>query len=282
MKTEVLKITPAVAKQWLETNTINRKLRPGGVESWHAIFDRKEYVLTHQGVAFAKTGELIDGQHRLTAISERDPSFSVQMMVTTGAAIDAFKGVDQGIKRSPADILSIDPQLAAVARNQAVVVQTNRRGITPQFLVPFVEGSKKAYDDLVGYCPKKSKVWSSSNIQNAAILTMLNGGDKEYVKLSYYALCMMEFDSMSPIVATLFKQQVQNAISAGGTDMFARCMKAFDINNSHLERIQINDVASVLSDAREIIRTKVLGGAAKPAAKKAPARAAAMKKTATA
>lgn len=269
MKTEVLTITPATAKNWLESNTINRTLRPGGVESWHAIFDRKEYVLTHQGIAFAKSGELIDGQHRLTAISERDSNFSVPIMVTTDAPLNAFKGIDQGIKRTASDILGISAQHSGVARTLAVMMQTSKRAITPQFIVPYAEGSKRPLEDLIGYCPHKSKTWSSANVQSAAVLSMLSGGDREYIKLSYWALCMMEFDSMSEIVKVLFKQQVQSGIRAGGTDMFVRCMKAFDVNNSHLERIQITNASGILADAREVIRTKVLGNAGLPASKKA-------------
>lgn len=105
MKTELKTVTPALAREWLKRNTGNRPMRRSTVESWKLILQRGEYRLTHQGIAFLKSGALGDGQRRLTAISEMSDAFSIQMLVTSDLPDEAFLGMDQGIKRTTADIL---------------------------------------------------------------------------------------------------------------------------------------------------------------------------------
>lgn len=259
METKIIRVTPAMADNWLEANTINRPLRKSVVEGLVAAYMRGEHRLTHQGIAFADTGELIDGQHRLTAISKMPADFAVDIMVTRGLPKSAFDAIDQGLKRSHGDVLRISQGHAAVARYLATIYETSRIGITTQYLVPFVEGIEDAYVQLTGFCPKATKTWSSAGIRSAAILQMLNGGDKDYICMSYYALNHMEFQAMVPVVETLFKQQTAGKTTARQLDLFCRAFKAFDKRNQSLAKIQINDTSSTLVRAREIIQEKVLG-----------------------
>ena len=259
IQTRIAKVTPVIARGWLEQNTINRPLRRSVVESYIAAYMRGEHRLTHQGVAFADTGELLDGQHRLTAISEMPDNWSAEMMVTTGLPASSFDAIDQGLKRSHSDVLKIPSGQAAVARYLATIYETSRVGITSQFLVPFVEGVDVAYGRLVGFCPKSTKTWSSAGVRSAAILQMMNGGDKDYISMTYYALNHMDFDSMPPVAKALFRQYTKGLVSAHGYDLFCRAYKAFDLRNASLNTIQISDTSTIVGKAREIISVKVLG-----------------------
>jgi hypothetical protein len=264
VETTLINVTPAIAAEWLQSNTINRPLRRTGVMAWKGIFVRREYRLNHQGIAFSTTGELLDGQHRLTAMTEMPPGFSVPMMVTRGLPPDAGKGMDQGIKRTHSDVLSIPPGLAGVARYLAVIHDTSRASITSQYLIPFVSGIKPAYDDLLSFCAKSCKTWSSTPVRGAAILHLLNRGDADYIKVTYYALNHAEFDSMSPIAQTLFRQHIDGKAQVKGFDMFSRAMKVFDSNQQHLRTLLIKDTASTLEIARDLINQRVLGKPALP------------------
>lgn len=270
--TPIANVTPELAKAWLEKNTINRPLRRTVVDGIRQAYERGEHRFTHQGIAFAKTGELLDGQHRLTAISQMPKGFTAQIMVTTGLPAATFEAIDQGLKRSHSDVLRIDQGHAALARTLAVIFNTSRAGITSQYLIPFVEGTRTPYATLVDFCPKHQKLWSSAPIRAAAVLRLLNGGDRDYICMAYYSLVHMEFDSMSPVIQTLFRQITTTTGKTSNLDLFARAFKAFDIRNSALDKIQINDTARVSAQAREIISQKVLG------MKKAPASAGAAKK----
>lgn len=259
METTVINITPDIAKGWLESNTINRPLRRSVVNGLKAAFTRNEYRLTHQGIAFASTGELLDGQHRLTAISEMPASFSIPVLVTRGLPVEASKGMDQGLKRTHGDVLVIPQGQAAVARYLATIYETTRTGITSQFLIPFVEGIRRPYNDLIGFCSASSKSWSSAGVRAAAILNLLAKGDPDYIKVTYYALNHAEFDSMSPAAQTLYRQQVSGAATLKTYDMFCRAMKVFDVRQSNLTKLQITDPSATIGLARDLITSRVLG-----------------------
>lgn len=257
METQVIKVTPAIAREWLQFNTINRPLRRTVVDGYKATYIRGEYVLTHQGIAFAETGELLDGQHRLTAIAELPEHYSFLLNVTRGLSVEAFKGIDQGLKRTHSDVLGVSAGLAGVARYLAAINDTRRAAISSQLLMPIIKGIQPVYDDLWDFCPKKTKTWSSMPVRSAAILNIINGADKDYVLVTYHALCHAEFDSMSLAAQSLYRQQVQSGFTQN--EMFVRCMRVFDIRNSAITILKVVDPTQIFVQAREIINTKVLG-----------------------
>ncbi|HEV8193129.1 MAG TPA: hypothetical protein VGP82_16835, partial [Ktedonobacterales bacterium] len=81
---EVRKITPALARELLKRNTNNRALRPAHVDMLRGTMQRGEWQVTHQGLAFADDGELLDGQHRLEALGTMPDDFFCFMKVETG------------------------------------------------------------------------------------------------------------------------------------------------------------------------------------------------------
>lgn len=268
---KLVDVTPAKAEAWLQHNVENRPLRESTVEGLKAAYQRGEYVITHQGVAFDEDGNLIDGQHRLTAISQMPAGFVARMYVTTGLSKKAFKAIDIGSKRTAGDVLRVNQGLAAVARYMAVLNDHRHSSITPQLLVPYIEGISAVYEKLVAFSPTVTKTWSSAAVRAAACLQMLNGGDKDYICISYYALNHAEFTSMSPIVQALYRQQVRGLVRGKAVDMFCRSFKAFDTRSQSLNTIQISDTSTIVGKAREIVNAKVLGeksGASGPAPKK--------------
>jgi hypothetical protein len=265
IETKVMSVTPAMARAWLERNTINRPLRRSAVSGMKAAYVRGEHKLTHQGIAFADSGELLDGQHRLSAIAEMPESFSVKIMVTSGLDRDAFEGIDIGIRRSPADVLRMPQGLVGTARYLATIIETSRAGITPQYIVPFALGTEEQYDKLIGFCPKNTKVWSSASVRAAAVLQLLRGSDPDYVCITYHALNHAEFDSMSRIAQSMYRQQVRGLISTKSYDMFCRAFKVFDPASASIDKLQITDTSGILGAARELIREHIIGNAQKKA-----------------
>jgi len=271
VETRIANVTPDIAKAWLEKNTINRPLRRTVVDSLRQAYERGEHRLTHQGIAFAKTGELLDGQHRLSAIAQMPRGFTVPVMVTSGLPAEAFEAIDQGLKRSHSDVLRIEQGQAAVARLLAVIYNTSRIGLTSQYLIPFVKGTKAHYATLLDFCPKNQKLWSSAAIRSAAVLRLAMGGDRDYICMAYYSLVHMEFESMAPVIQTLFKQLTTASGKSNPLDVFSRAFKAFDVRNAGMTVIVVNDTARISVTAREVIAAHILGN------KKAPAKAGAKK-----
>jgi hypothetical protein len=113
MKTPLIKweeITPKKAAAYLEKNATNRTLRGPTVAAYEADMKAGNWIPTHQGIAFNDRDELIDGQHRLTAVVRSGAT--VRMLVTRG--LPALTGenhtmdaVDRGAARSISDQLKL-------------------------------------------------------------------------------------------------------------------------------------------------------------------------------
>lgn len=259
MKTEMRRITPEMAKTMLERNTENRHVRRSHIKSIADAITRGEWKVTHQGIAFAKDGRLLDGQHRLSAIIDADQP--VMMMVSWDVEEEAFFALDQGLKRAPSDILGVPQRLAAVARLLALIFDGTRSGaVTPQQMIPYVEAFRSTYDELIGYCPTFKKTWSSSTVQAAAVIRMIDGEDRDYVKLVYHSLVHLEFDMMPPVAQSLYRQVESGKVrGSAAVDMYARCLKVFSREFRNTTRIQITSTESTFAYTREVIAREVFG-----------------------
>jgi hypothetical protein len=105
MHMEVLHVTPELAAEWLTRNTNNRPLSKSAVQQLAAQIQRGEWQLTHQGIAFDEDGVLIDGQHRLAAITKA--GIAVPLTVTYGVPRASFTVMDTGRKRTGRDALAL-------------------------------------------------------------------------------------------------------------------------------------------------------------------------------
>lgn len=105
MRTTVETITPEMAKEYLTHNTANRTLRSKVLAYMVRDMKNGKWKLTHQGIAFDNKGNLVDGQHRLTAIAMA--GVPIQMMVTRDVDDDAILNIDTGGPRTPSDAFKI-------------------------------------------------------------------------------------------------------------------------------------------------------------------------------
>ncbi|MFJ6315288.1 hypothetical protein ACIQJW_04345 [Streptomyces californicus] len=100
---QIIWVTPEIASSFLSRDSLNRRLNAERVAALADAIRRKEWRLTHQGIAFDETGSLLDGQHRLHAIVEA--GIPVQMYVFHGLPREIFPVLDTGKPRSGADTL---------------------------------------------------------------------------------------------------------------------------------------------------------------------------------
>jgi len=121
-KTKLVLVTPAKATEWLQNNTKNRRLRPRYVERLASDMTSGKYIATHQGVAFGTDGILVDGQHRLEAIVLSGTS--QWLLVTTDLPPQALLVVDDGVKRSMADVVGIMDEISFTDLPRATSVAT--------------------------------------------------------------------------------------------------------------------------------------------------------------
>jgi hypothetical protein len=106
MKTEICIITPEKALALLQQNKHNRPLNQAHVAFFESQLRNGEMQLTHQGIAISKTGILLDGQHRCTAIVST--GIAATMMVVSDLPDEVFSVLDSGIKRTAKDVIALE------------------------------------------------------------------------------------------------------------------------------------------------------------------------------
>lgn len=276
METRLTIVTPKMAREWLERNENNRPLRPGVVDGFLNAYRRGEWKITHQGVAFAKSGRLLDGQHRLTFISELPEGSTVPMNVSIDLDEDAFDCIDQGFKRTTSDLYGVSGGLVAVARFMVKIALPDRTGITPQLVKPYLDWVTPEYELLVTFCPASARVWSTAPVRAAAIMNLKLGHDKDFVRVAYDSLVRASIGSMPPAVRVLAQQYMSGKIaSVRGFDLFCRAQRAFNSRDNLItSKIIVKDAAGQIAAAREFIlrdmkkaRTEPGESVAKPAQK---------------
>jgi hypothetical protein len=108
-------ITPETAAAWLKTSAHNRPLSKNWARALAREIVHDRFKFTHQAIAFNKRGELIDGQHRLHAVTIAERG--VWFLVVRGLADDALLAIDTGKIRTLADIAN----LSAIMKDKVVV-----------------------------------------------------------------------------------------------------------------------------------------------------------------
>ncbi len=104
MQSRIESITPEKATEYLKHNKNNRPVTKSLV-NFLARQMPTSWRVTHQGIAFDKAGNLIDGQHRLMAVVESQAT--IRLMVTRGADPETMIVVDTHRARTDADALTI-------------------------------------------------------------------------------------------------------------------------------------------------------------------------------
>lgn len=274
MKTELMNITPAIARDLLGKNTRNRNVRNSHVETLRASFERGEYRVTHQGIAFDENGEMIDGQHRLIAISLLDGGI-FPMLVTTGLQASVFGSIDATIaKRSVADALGEDKRIAEIGVLVCRVCLSIKGAVPPAQAKPFVDYVRDEASELLAFSPRATRVWSSAPVKTAAVLAMkIKPASADYVLTTYRAMVLAHFDDMPSSGKSMFRANLNGRVAASASvDMLLRCLKIFDIKQRNLSFVRIINAKTELDAVREFVLGQMPGADKKKAPAKAEAK----------
>lgn len=149
MKSRKLVITPKMAEEYLKHNTSNRPINKTVMVAYAKDMVNGRWSLTHQGIAFDKDGNLVDGQHRLMAIIIS--GLEQELWVFYGVPQTPI--MDRGLQRTIKDCLTFD----------------GMEGVTKQHiaLITCVKGSAK----LGVFEAKDYLTRHQTNVQKALALT---------------------------------------------------------------------------------------------------------------
>lgn len=122
-------VTPEIAQAWLDRNKHNRKLSPESVDRYSRNITNGQWPFTGDPIRFANTGELLDGQHRCTAIVET--GVTLPLLVVAGLLTDTQSYMDAGRRRNAGDSLAIKeiPNYVAVASLVRLALLWNPNGL---------------------------------------------------------------------------------------------------------------------------------------------------------
>ena len=119
VRSSVVTLTAKEAQKLLAKNTHNRTVREELVYLYASEIQEGRWLFNGEAIKISRTGVILDGQHRLLALSICDEGASITTLLVTGLADSAQSTMDQGVKRNASDILSlagienVDSQVAA-------------------------------------------------------------------------------------------------------------------------------------------------------------------------
>lgn len=103
LRSDIVMVTPATARDWLELNHGNRKPTQRLVKQHVRRLETGRWQVTNDAISFDVEGNLVNGQHRLMAIVEAD--IPALCLVVWGLPKGSFPILDTGKSRSFKDLL---------------------------------------------------------------------------------------------------------------------------------------------------------------------------------
>lgn len=116
----ILLVTPATARSVLSRNTRNRPISEAHVATLMREMESGRWQYNGEAIKWSVDNELLDGQHRLTALSRMPDNFpAIPFLVVRGLPVSTQDTMDQGRKRTAGDQLAIDGLLGS--SNQRII-----------------------------------------------------------------------------------------------------------------------------------------------------------------
>lgn len=196
-------ITPAIAVDWLETNTSNRRLNAFRVQRWTGAMSRGEWKVNTDAIGFDSDGVLVNGQHRLRAVIAAN--VDVDMLVVRGLEPAVMKTLDIGNHRSNGQLLEQlghkrGAQLAAVASlhmryesgdivtNDGTLTNNNKVGFTPEQLHDWAVKHPTVETDVLKLMATVRKYSGLSAVVGGAAYVLFDAVDNDQTEVFFEKL----------------------------------------------------------------------------------------------
>jgi hypothetical protein len=106
IKTELVEVTPDLAKIWLASNVANRPINKNTVTYYSKQMQEGFWTLSGQTLSFSNKNTLIDGQHRLSAVIES--GCTIPFLIAYNVPIESFINYDNLKARGIRDVFAIE------------------------------------------------------------------------------------------------------------------------------------------------------------------------------
>ena len=214
MRTEIITVTPELAKTWMYQNHDNRQIKNGVVQRYADMMLRGEWELTHQGIAFDSAGALRDGQHRLLAVVASNRA--VDMMVSWG--VDSARMMDRGAVRTAADILRKPQRHAEMAAFLFRLAYDLAAKPSPNQIAAILEALAPYFEQLDQHVTgTTTPIASSCAARTAAMYAVMTGESPGFVFGLYRKLVLNLADDLPRLAQNFVKQRLGNRFFEGFT-----------------------------------------------------------------
>ena len=256
-RVEIRNIGKEEALSLLSRKTENRTITEAHVDFLRGEMLNGRFVFNGATIVISKDGKLLDGQHRLTALSETDLRFD--LIFVLDANEDVFKTIDTGKNRCAGDILSIENiknanAIAAMIRKVMDEFRSKRKTgksgtikLSNSEVLDYYNKNKDEIEDAMEMCSrlynKELKVITLSNA--AAFLILFSRIDKSKAKSFIRELFTGVKEDNSNASQTLRKRLLNYRISGVRLDdsllraLFIISFKAY-CENRDLTKIQVS------------------------------------------
>lgn len=247
-----LEIDESLASTLLESNTLNRPVSKAVVAKYAYEMKAGGWEIGIDPICISDGGYLMNGQHRLMAVVTS--GVTVKAIVFMGVSEASFRVMDRGRVRSYAFALSMDRDLAAMARLLAVTVGVNGKALASDSSIKsaadFIDTSVLAMCE-VGI-PAKKGITAAFKLA-AALRGMKDGGSYAFDQLRLMSLGDVE--GMSPCVLSVWKRMMTRGGSlsmARGAqaqrDDLAAAWRFLDVKRAGLQKIPLDDSSAAISE----------------------------------
>lgn len=252
MNYKQMTVTQQIAEKWLENNTSNRHIRQSRVEYFCDLLRRNQFLCTHQGIAIAPSGRLLDGQHRLWAIALS--GVAADMMVATNVDEETFIACDRVMGRTVGDVLSLDARAAGIANYITTMASSATRTPSPDQVQKVVDIFGEEINTLIAARPGTKARVSASPIRAAIVIRMkdvpatsarLCGVYKNFVERNY--------EELPKSVQSFLRQIDEGTGVRNSADLFTRSWRAFDPERFSASKVMIKDRDAVLEEIKLVI-----------------------------
>lgn len=212
MNVKVEVITPETAAAYLATSIGNRSMSSARVHQYAEDMREGAWELTHQSIAFDDDGVLVDGHHRLTAVTVAKKP--VTMLVARGVASDAYSAIDVGRPRTLADATRLSRFIVAPFR-LAWFISTNvlnrHKGAVHGFGAAAVQSlamssGGELLDQVHDMLGNRNLGTLNAAHRLMAMVRLHENENRDFISRQLFALARREYNMMTPTMQLLCRR----------------------------------------------------------------------------
>jgi hypothetical protein len=203
MRTEM--IGPERAKELLLRNHSNRRISENQVKTYATMMSKGEWQYTPQGITISRSGNLIDGQTRLTAIIRSGVTIPLCVFIIDGHESALGIMMDRGKARSATDITGINKDSVHIANFLTRDIWDPDGGniVSPPATKKFYDQHPSAFAWYEANIPTTHvKGLSEAAIRAALLVRYMAGSDWSG---QFHALTTLDFNNMTQGTQTLYR-----------------------------------------------------------------------------